>query len=143
MLYDFYAEEKEALSLIASVWVDSENIFENFEAWQEIWDYGFLSADRQNALMDAEEIATLASMPDTFEIYRGTSYRSSVKGMSWTIDKKKAIWFAKRFNQTRKPLLASATVRKENVLAFFRCRNESEIVVNPEMIQNLVIKEIK
>jgi hypothetical protein len=139
VLFDFYPSDEVALSLIASVWVDSENIYQNFESWQEIWNYAANVDNRHKFLMNTEEIAALAAMPDTIEIYRGTSYESSIKGMSWTTNKKKAIWFAQRMcNLDQGPLLASAMVKKENVLAFFQGRNESEIVVDPEKIENLV-----
>jgi hypothetical protein len=63
-----------------------------------------------------------------------------VRGLSWTADKKKAEWFAGRFPTLNdKGFVASGWVRKDDVLAHFIGRQESEIVVLPDKVQDVAI----
>ena len=83
-------------------------------------------------MMDEEERAFLANQPDQFEIYRG--YGKTVNGWSWTVDREKAIWFAQRLDFDS-PTLATGTVQKADVLAYFAGRKESEIIVDPKKVK--------
>lgn len=119
-------------SLVARVWVDSENIRE----WQSTWDT-ILNMDRpgQNAMMDEDDQKALAAMPETITIFQGcTDVRDD--GWSWTTKRETAEWFANRFANLERgePMLRMGRVRKENVLAYITNRNESEILVDPEMV---------
>lgn len=121
----------EVWPLIGSVWTDSENISEFFDDWLEIWDQDI---PNRHLAMDDDERAALAQMADMIDIYRGFGHDVAVRGQSWTVDRDKAIWFANRYQTHggRTPMLASAKVRKTDVIAYFAGRNESEIVVNPD-----------
>jgi hypothetical protein len=48
--------------------------------------------------------------------------------LSWTTDKEKAEWFARRFAIATQPLLVRGTVAKKDVMAVFLGREESEVV---------------
>ncbi len=116
--------------LLGSLWTDSDNIYQNFDAWKYYW---HVDHPYRHRIMDADERKQLRAMPETFEIYRGVRHKKSIRGLSWTIDKNRAIWFANRYaGTTPSAYLATATVSKSNVLAYFTGRNEKEIVITPE-----------
>jgi hypothetical protein len=127
-------------SIVSDVWTDSENIWQNLAGWKSIW------SDKRpgrESVMDEDEISTLQLMPDVMEVYRGTNVRAAIKGLSWTIDRSKAEWFARRYARNNtKMFLATGTVSKVNVLAYFSCRNENEIVVMPKNVQNINVNVI-
>lgn len=125
--------------LIADVWIDSENINQELDRWIDIWD---LSLDK-NFLMNADECKELNDLPDTFEVYRGVGHSDAVThGLSWTTNRDKAIWFAKRFSENDNSYLATGTVSKTNVLSYFLRRGENEIVIMPEHVSNTSIHKL-
>ena len=79
--------------LLSWAWEDSENIWQNKEQWIDL-----LRSDRAGCrhFMDAEERKFFAELPDRFDVYRGYSSRGDGGGISWTLSKDKAAWFAKR-----------------------------------------------
>jgi len=123
------------------VWTDSENL----------WQYGDLSelVESQRpgraAMMEAGEKKLLASLPDSFRIYRGHG-DDNRDGWSWTLSSSKAFWFGNRFRD--KPTktfaglwegcpVAKAIVSKSDVAFYLAGRGEYEIVVNPDKIRNV------
>jgi hypothetical protein len=119
--------------LVSDAWADSENVFQNFDAWRELWS---LPVPHRALTMTDDELAALAALPNEIQVYRGVRHRKAVKGLSWTTDRDKAQWFAKRFSGGT-PRLVSGVVKKSDVLAHLLGRNESEIVVLPEHVQKL------
>lgn len=117
--------------LIAGVWIDSENIWQCLNQWVDIWNS---EGHAHSVFMEDDEMETFKALPDTITVWRGVAHRESVEGMSWTVDKAKAEWFARRFagGEGRTPLLVEGTVSKRDVLAYFSNRGESEIVAFPE-----------
>jgi len=115
--------------LVANAWIDSENIHQNIDEWREIWDSSIPL--RSELVMDETERGALAILPDTITVFRGVGHHDAVEGMSWTTNKEKAKWFARRFSAMtgHTPLLAKGTVKKAHVIAHFLGRGESEIVV--------------
>jgi hypothetical protein len=113
--------------LVREVWIDSENIRQNFAGWQRLW-----SAPRpcKEECMIPEERDALASKPASFPIWRGLGFRGRPQGLSWTIDRDKAVWFAQRFGGGRAGRLVHAQVERSHVHAFFQGRKESEIVAS-------------
>jgi hypothetical protein len=75
--------------------------------------------------------------PDGFvRIYRGTQSAwlySKPRGFSWTLSRKTAEWFARRFNLPN-PLLYTAQVHINNVLAYLKDREEEEIIALPRHV---------
>lgn len=118
--------------LIRDVWIDSENIHENLKAWKAL----FRHLSDRHLLMNDDERKTLSALPERFCVYRGGTKRSHVmKGVSWTLNIDKAIWFAKRFNPRGKGYLGKGFVDKKNVIAYFDSRGEEEIVVLSENVE--------
>lgn len=99
----------------------------------------FEKADQQS-LMDEEEWKTFQSLPEEITIYRGRqAKKAKIRGLSWTIDKKQAEWFALRWKNDEGELY-SAVINKKDVFAYFS--QEKEIVVNPGKIKKLKKIEI-
>ena len=125
--------DREYWDLVGMVWTDSENI----------WQWGSLTRlligsqrPGRRYIMNKEERAALAAMPDTLTIYRGLTSRGTRKGWSWTLDRAKAEWFAKRLAQEGdEPIVLTGTVSKAHVIAYFTGRDEEEIVVNPRDVK--------
>jgi hypothetical protein len=117
---------------VVDVWMDSENIREHQEEWDE------LLRDRRPGhehMMDDEERTALAAMPEEIMIYQGhTDERDD--GWSWTIDRKKAEWFGRRFAsmEQAEPRMTVAMAKRDDVLAYLTGRGESEILIDPDLV---------
>jgi hypothetical protein len=105
--------------LVGEVWTDSENIHQCLKRWRKLWSSNKLGRD---SCMDEKERAALADLPDCFGVWRGTAHQQSVKGLSWTTDKEKAEWFARRFAIATQPLLVRGTVAKKDVIGLHPVR---------------------
>ena len=114
-------------SFLGSMWtiVEFPNVDDNITAPEFI--KIFRRADR-TLLMDEDEQKQYSDLPEEITVYRGIRGRGSLKALSWTTDIAQAEWFAKRWDKNGK--VYSATVDKEDVLAVFTSRGESELVVD-------------
>lgn len=124
--YEVYGE------LVRAVWMDSENIWQHIEMWEDLLT-GFEDI-RGVTMMDDDEKTALDAMPDILTVYRGYTYEL---GWSWTLDAHKARWFAVRFaGQDGVPAakVAKGKVHKELIVAYLTGRGEEEIVVNPDYV---------
>ena len=66
-----------------------------------------------------------------------TSYNAkNIKALSWTLDRDTAEWFAHRFGE--EGTVYEAQISKEHILAFFNGRNESEVVVDPKYLEQIM-----
>jgi len=124
---------------LSSVWTDSENIRENYDEWVWLWES---TAPNRDLVMTDEEKSELANLPEKITIYRGIKVPepNDPHGMSWTIDRDKAIWFANRLGGNG--VLFTATIEKSKVLAHILRRGESEIVVHPDEIIDARMDEL-
>jgi hypothetical protein len=140
VIYDHKERNPEVVwPLIASVWTDSENINQNYDDWVELWD--ILPERRIELVMEDDERAAYDFLPDVIEVFRGVGHGDAAEGLSWTTNRDKAEWFARRFPgmEGRTPLMVSGTVSKADVLAHFLGRNEFEIVVFPDRVNDLTV----
>lgn len=89
-------------------------------------------------LMDEEEHTVYRSLDDPVTVYRGvTSYNAkNIKALSWTLDRETAEWFAHRFGE--EGTVYEAQIPKKYILAFFNGRNESEVVVDPKHLEQIM-----
>ena len=131
---DQIGSDNEWWEAVRYLWEDTENLHE----WGDDVVRTLLSRPHPEMLMTQEEREIVDQLPDELTVYRGyvkQGRRSNLKGWSWTLDKNKAIWFANRFiTSSETPRLATATVKKEQILGYLAGRNESEIVVDPELL---------
>ena len=79
-------------------------------------------------MMDRDERGALRVMSDSLRIFRGCT-GDNEDGLSWTIDPKRAEFFAKRFG--RDGYVIEGQCQKSDIIAFFTGRQESEIVILP------------
>jgi len=92
--------------------------------------------------MEQEERKALAALPDRLTIYRGVHIKKgTLRGLSWTLDRERAEWFANRWAK-RRPYLVQAQVLKSDVRAHFLDRGEAEIVVLPNRLITPTVKNI-
>jgi hypothetical protein len=120
--------------LVRDVWIDSENIHRHYTAWKQIW---AASIPQKERCMDATECAQLARMPLAFDVWRGVGFRGRV-GLSWTLDRDKAVWFARRFESLAgKARIFHGKVKRHDVHAFFTGREEAEIVASEVKVLRL------
>jgi predicted ABC-type ATPase/DNA-directed RNA polymerase specialized sigma24 family protein/8-oxo-dGTP pyrophosphatase MutT (NUDIX family)/curved DNA-binding protein CbpA len=125
---------------VGSIWVDSENIWQNQDVWSDI-----LTSDRpgREKIMTAEELQDFNNLPDEITVYRGHIKGKNKDGLSWTTSEEKARWFANRLASGKDvPEVAEGTVKKSDVIAHFTRRGESEIVVSsPDKISGRMSDE--
>ncbi len=116
---------KEYWEMVGDVWTACENIHQNLSLWRTTWQSR--EPGREHAMTD-EEYKAHGCLGDETTVWRGTAHRRSIQGLSWTTDKAKAEWFARRFPAYGAPLLATGTVKREDVLATILRRDEHEVV---------------
>ncbi len=107
-----------------AVWVDSEGPGVNKALWLD-------KVFRQKLsffIMDNQEQA-LFKKTDSLTVYRGADSKGrALRGLSWSTDRKQAIWFARRFTPDR-PWLAEARVIRQHIAARFLRRGEGEVIL--------------
>lgn len=128
--------------LVGDVWSDSENCWQYQEEWHEM-----LTADQAGReFMSSEDVRCVFTLPPEkgglapeTRIYRGFCNEDALDGYSWTLDKARAKWFANRAvwrtGGRAIPMVASAMVKREHVIAYITGRDEQEIVLLPEHAQ--------
>lgn len=87
-------------------------------------------------LMNKKEQRFLKKLPDTITIYRGMSieeFNCGKNGISWTLDKKVAQFFAEGHihnynNMHLEHTVKKTTINKREVIAYFGGRDENEII---------------
>ncbi len=135
-----YLSTEDLSQILADAWMRSEN--PNMDANVSKRELVAMFNDADKAyLMTADECLRLEQLGDSVTVYRGvTQYNArNIKALSWTIDRKKAEWFATRFGEDG--TVYKAQINKRNILAFFTGRNESEIVLNPNKLENIIAME--
>lgn len=88
---------------------------------------------REN-LMTPEERDVLAKLPDVLVVYRGYTYvdeENFQSGISWTLDRRVAVWFANRNHKAEYPRVITGKVRKDDVWAYF---DGGDLVLPPEAV---------
>lgn len=146
---DAFLEVRDKLSdedywiLLSAIWTDSENIWQN----QDKWRVCFMSRrpGRLDHIMEEEESKVWDSLPEKrIIVYRGYAIDDCDKGMSWSLNKERAEFFAKRFmhRPEERARIVTGKVDKEYVLAYFSGRNEEEIVALPEFVTDREESEV-
>ena len=104
---------KDIASVIMWFWMDSENI------WELLPDWKILLKDYKKELiecMSASDKKIFDTLPDIVDVYRGCN-RKNEKGISWTLSKKKAEWFANRFDEGGSKVIQKK-VKKERIIFY-------------------------
>ncbi len=58
------------------------------------------------------------------------------RGLAWTLDRRRAEWFARRFALHGEPRVYTVTLDAAEILGYFVGRNEGEVVVDPTRLPN-------
>ena len=135
-----HMDEKEFAQLLALCWIQTEAPNQDANVSQEEFVEMFQEASAED-LMNLDERRTLAELPNEIEIYRGVTEKSkdNILDMSWTMKRETAEWFANRFEGKGK--VYRAKVQKEDILAIFLGRNESEVIVDPKNLKEISLCE--
>ena len=68
-------------------------------------------------------------LPETVQVWRGI-HRWGLPGISWTLRRDVAVWFARRVKSWKgEPLVLSAVVPREDILFYDDSREEAECVI--------------
>ena len=111
-------------SLLSSIWTDTENAWQNLDEWRKLFNS---NRPHQERLMDRDEILALSSLPDTVKVYRGCQKVVNEDGISWTLKRDKAQWFATRFSKDG--VVLEKEISKRDIIAVFTNRNEFEVII--------------
>ena len=135
-----FLSSEDFTKMLADAWVRSESPNADPNLSKSKLVSLFKAADPE-ILMDAEERAQLQSLDDKVTIYRGvTSYNArNVKALSWTLDENVARWFASRFGEQGR--VYQAQIAKDDILAIFTGRNESEVIVDPKQLRDIQLAQ--
>jgi hypothetical protein len=133
---------------IRDVWEDAEFPSHNRRLWEFLW--ASPRPGREAFAMNEAERAALAAMPDQIAIYRGVSHafgrgrRRHVRGLSWTLDRDRGLWFARRFTFTPEVgWLGTVRIPKAAVRAYLDARNEREVAVVPGDLPRVVVEAVE
>ena len=128
-----YISGEELGKLLSWVWTQTE--FPNQYGTGMLMEL-FKRADK-DSLMDGGEKKILDGLPEVVEIYRGTQVKKAkIRGLSWTLSKAKAKWFADRW-KTKSGKVYKATIARKDIYAYFDGRGEQEVVVNARRLKNV------
>jgi len=122
-------------SLLGEIYIMSENNHRYMSTLKKA-----LNSNRacREMIMTGRERAYFRKLPSQITIHRGYAHKNAA-GWSWTLDKAKAVWFARRYAEVDdlagKPRLATGTVKKKGVIAYFSRRKEKEILVDPKKVK--------
>lgn len=110
------------------VWVDCEGPGRNADVWKS----KIFTTDDHHLVMSDMDRVKLDKI-DQVNVYRGANSKIHAKtGLSWSLDRNKAIWFAHRFSRNNK-WLATVNVRRNEIAALFTNRGESEIILGHQL----------
>ncbi len=85
------------------------------------------------AAMSKKNRLLYENLPENFTVYRGYNSESAVRGFSWTINREKAEWFARRSGE-KNSFIASLQISKNDVLLLLDDRNEQEVILLADWI---------
>ncbi len=111
--------------------------------WTQI-EYPSQIALRQPQVLDLFRAAGFVANPadvaqptEVLTVYRGVQGEGSPRGLSWTTELDRAVWFARRWPFLPLGTVWAAEVPPKHVLGIFHNREEAEVVVNPRNLRNL------
>jgi hypothetical protein len=126
-------EPSEYWNLLHSIWIDSETPSVNHKVWVILFN---MNISQKELFMNEEDRAFFDTLPNIVEVYRGYQRVSEKHGLSYTLDREKAEWFANRFGRNGK--VATAKVNKSDIFAYSNQRGESEVIIT----NKIKLKEI-
>jgi len=144
--YDLITDDEAYYEFLKDAYTQSEFPMNGFYEYEDLLKL-FWHKNNPRLMMDKDELSFYNQLPKEITIWRGVRVEDELDeeniGFSYTLDKERAIWFAKRFSQDGKgrPMLIEAKVDKDKILSVFLNRGEEEVLVSPENIEIINIKE--
>ena len=118
--------------VLFQLWIDSENIWQELDLWIEL-----LKSDRagkKKYFMDEDDKEKYKALPKKLTVYRGHR-KHNKDGLSWTLSKEKARWFADKRGQTKDEetngRVSQKIINKSEIFAYTDRREEKEIILLP------------
>lgn len=81
------------------------------------------------------KVGYVSNLSGVVTIFRGVGSEKYSDGISWTLSKSKAEWFATRF--TDNGIIYSAKVKSKDILYYISERGEEEIIVDPKKLMQM------
>jgi len=132
--YTKVMEREQAARLMLDVWQDCEHPYGDRDLWREMFnsyrDTDALSRTRTHLIKEGVEEITLYRGMGSAEVNRK---KTGNWGMSWTLDRDIAVWFARRYRGVYKgtPAVAEARFNVRSVFCYMPERGEQEVVADP------------
>lgn len=145
LIDDKHATRAELWPVVGAAWSDSENIWQYQEEWLALWS-GKCSS--KHMAMDETDQKARRALPARLTVYRGVNCDDDSEaaeaigyGLSWTLDREQAVWFANRGSS--RPFLGQAEILKRDCFAYFSDRNEQEVVVDPAKLKKVETTKLR
>lgn len=130
--------DQECANAVYSIWTMQENFYRCSMSKEKLIKMMKIAEKSPLFQSDIDDL----SDEDTITIYRGVKV-NNYRGLSWTVDKSVAEWFARRFRHNGdKCYVFTGIINKRNILALFTSRNEKEVVCDYRKIKNILCEEI-
>ncbi len=120
--------DKDLASYWAYAWIESESPNHDTNVSLEDAVEMFMHC-KKNLLMSKDDYKIYEEIPEKITLYRGVRKGHAIDGLSYTADRKKAVWFANRWFPGEGRIV-TLTIPKDYVLAYLNTRDEDEYVVN-------------
>ena len=141
--YAGFMEPDAAAKMLLDVWQDCEHPYSHRRLWLKLFD-----AYRSSTVLMTTAAHLLIEDAPPITLYRGMGKAESNKhygmlGLSWTLDRPIAEWFAKRYRAlARGAFVAEAQVDVKGVLAYLPTRAEQEVIIDPFYITAIKLTEV-
>ena len=132
-----FLSQKDFSLILGDAWLRSEQPNHDPNLSQKQLLKMFSVADPK-ILMEDVERKRLAELDAVVTVYRGThsDKPNSERALSWTLNWDTAQWFANRYGKDGK--LYEAQIEKEHIHALFLRREESEVILDPKYLTEVV-----
>ena len=125
---DLIKDDKQYYNFLKDAYMMTEFPMNGFSNYRDLLDL-FYARKNSKLMLDKDELKLLNSLPNEVKIWRGVKVDDVLDddniGLSFTLNKDKAIWFAERFAQAgvSQAILIEAVVKRDDILSIFEGNN--------------------
>lgn len=132
-----FLSQKDFSLILGDAWLRSEQPNHDPNLSQKQLLKMFAVADPKILMEDVEQ-KRLSELDVVVTVYRGThsDKPNSERALSWTLNRDTAQWFANRYGKDG--TLYEAKIEKEHIHALFLRREESEVILDPKYLTEVV-----
>jgi hypothetical protein len=117
--------------LVCDIWSDTEQEDYNASMMLDL-------LARTGFVTDAEELPEVLRSEEEVTVYRGEGLTdgslANGTGIAWSLERRVAEWFARRFQQDASVAILRARVRRADILAYITARSEAEVIIEPSNV---------